>query len=192
MPRTHRRPAVLALTALALLTAAGPAAAHGDSVHLAVSNPAGGQPHTVATWENDGDPVTEPLAATLTGVSADGHHAGPWRLVRQADGSYATAEALPAGHWHLTVEASFPALGRTETDLTVSTQLTDPSTAFSPTATATPTPTTAVTPKAVGPTTVADAPRPTPQRGSSGWLVLAVGAVLGAAGILVVRRRRRG
>ncbi|AUG77441.1 hypothetical protein CFP65_2616 [Kitasatospora sp. MMS16-BH015] len=190
MPRTHHRPAVLALTVLALLASAGPAVAHGDSVHLAVSNPAGGQPHTVATWENDGDPVTEPLAATLTAVSPDGRRVGPWQLVHQPDGSYATADLLPAGRWHLTVEAGFPALGRTETDLTVSAQLTDPSTAFTPTATAAPTPT--ATPKTPTPTTAATAPGPArQQRGATGWLVLAAGAALGAVALLVIRRRRR-
>ncbi|AUG77439.1 hypothetical protein CFP65_2614 [Kitasatospora sp. MMS16-BH015] len=169
----------LALLSLAVLPAAPAAAApavHGGSVHLLVANSGGGQPRTVPTWERDGDPVTEPLRGTLSADSLDGRHAGPWRLLVCADGSYRTAESLAPGHWHLTVEAAAPALGRGEADLVVAAAATDTR-----------------TPTARPPYTLApDAPalaEPARPR-STGLRVLAAGAALGAAGLLLLRLGR--
>lgn len=193
------RPAVL-LTAVALsglLTAgaAGSAAAHGDTIHFDISSPAGGHPQTVATWENDGDPVTEALAATLSAVSADGHQLGPWRLVAVpgTPSTFTTREQLPVGHWKLTVESGFPALGRGEADVTVAGTVT---VASAPTAGA-PAPGAPGAP-AVGPSAVPETSKPVAAPGSSatdGWITVGIGAALAAltAGVLTVvaRHRRR-
>lgn len=104
---------VLGAVAIALLTAAPPAAAHGDTIRLDVSGQDNGRVTTVATWENDRDPVTEEFAGTLSATSADGRTAGPWRLVPLPGhpGTYTTREILPAGHWKITVDCAFPSLG---------------------------------------------------------------------------------
>lgn len=97
MPRTRQSLAALALAgAVVLAPAALPAAAHGDTVHLEVSGQDGGHVTTVATWENDRDPVTEQFAGTLSATSADGRAAGPWRLVAVPgrQGTYTTREFL--------------------------------------------------------------------------------------------------
>ncbi|MET8542323.1 hypothetical protein ABZW03_16935 [Kitasatospora sp. NPDC004799] len=127
--RTRPHVTALALAAAALLAAAAPAAAHGDSVHLDVTGQQNGRVSTVATWENDHDPVTGEFAGTLAATASDGRTVGPWRLVTVPDrpGTYTTREVLPVGHWRVTVDCAFPALGHGERELDVDTVvITDP------------------------------------------------------------------
>ncbi|MFJ9774625.1 hypothetical protein ACIRVF_25855 [Kitasatospora sp. NPDC101157] len=111
----------LALAAAVVLPAAAPAAAHGDTVHLDVAGQRNGHVSTVATWENDHDPVTEEFAGTLSATAADGRTVGPWRLVPVSGqpGTYTTRELLPAGHWKVAVDCAFPSLGHGERELDV-------------------------------------------------------------------------
>ncbi|MGW7704616.1 hypothetical protein ACWGKU_40135, partial [Kitasatospora sp. NPDC054768] len=96
--RTRPLLAACALAAAAVLPTAAPAGAHGDSVHLDVTGQQNGRVSTVATWENDHDPVTEEFAGTLSATAADGRTVGPWRLVGVPGrpGTYTTREILPA------------------------------------------------------------------------------------------------
>ncbi|MGA5817812.1 hypothetical protein ACPC54_08140 [Kitasatospora sp. NPDC094028] len=208
--RTRPLLAALALAAAAVLSATAPAAAHGDSVHLDVSGQRDGHVSTVATWENDHDPVTEEFAGTLSATAADGRTAGPWRLVAVpgSPGTYTTREILPAGHWKVTVECAFPSLGHAERELDVSqAAVADPPSAFpGPTATTTPGTASASTPVATpgtasASTSVAAPGRETaaaPAGGSAGdgtaWAAVGTAAVvavlLAAAGFRLRRRRR--
>lgn len=176
--------AMLASLVLWLIATAPAAVAHGDGLRVEITGHAFGRVQTTVTWADDGDPVDEPLAATVNAVSADGATAlGPWRLVRDpGDGTrYATAEALPPGRWEVTVEIGHPALGKGQGDLTVS-----PGTPASPSPSASPSP--AASPLA------SEAPAPHRDAQGAGWVMpvgVAVGAavVLGAA-VVWVRRRR--
>ncbi|MFJ6378896.1 hypothetical protein ACIQI7_02635 [Kitasatospora sp. NPDC092039] len=125
--RTRPHLTALALTAAALLAAAAPAAAHGDSVRLDVTGQQNGRVSTVATWENDHDPVTGEFAGTLSATASDGRAVGPWRLVTVPGrpGTYTTREILPVGHWRVTVDCAFPALGHGERELDVDTVVID-------------------------------------------------------------------
>ncbi len=160
MPRTRQSAAVLALAAAVVLAPATavPAAAHGDTVHLEVAGQDGGHVTTVATWENDHDPVTEQFAGTLSATSADGRAAGPWRLVAVPGrpGTYTTREFLTAGHWRIVVDCAFPSLGHGERELDVDTAvISDPTL---------PTPTTPATTSATGPVTGPVTTTPSPAR----------------------------
>ncbi|MEV7773724.1 hypothetical protein [Kitasatospora sp. NPDC086791] len=217
--RTRPTLAAAALAAAAVLATAVPAAAHGDSVHLDVTGQQNGHVSTVATWENDRDPVTEEFAGTLSATAADGRAVGPWRLVAVPGhpGTYTTREILPAGHWQVTVDCAFPSLGHAQRELDVeATAINDPvpaGTAASPRPTdttagptletvtgAAPAPTPApAQPTTTGPadgTTVASAHQTGPAREtiSDGTTWAAVGtaaaAVLLAGAGLWLRRRR--
>ncbi len=115
----HPRPSRLApVAALAALLAVGPApsaAAHGDTIDFAIvtTQPADGRVRTVATWENDKDPVTDSVAGTLSAVDVNGRSLGPWKLVpvHGARATYTTRQALPPGRWKVTVDCGFPDLG---------------------------------------------------------------------------------
>ncbi|MGW2868919.1 hypothetical protein [Kitasatospora sp. NPDC001225] len=127
--RTRPHLSALALAAAALLAAAAPAAAHGESVHLDVTGQQNGRVSTVATWENDHDPVTGEFAGTLSATATDGRAVGPWRLVTAPGrpGTYTTREILPVGHWRVTVDCSSPAPGHGEGELDIDTAVvTDP------------------------------------------------------------------
>ncbi|MFF7988914.1 hypothetical protein ACFZDG_03850 [Kitasatospora xanthocidica] len=119
--RTRQLLAACALAVAAVLPAAAPAGAHGDSVHLDVTGQQNGHVSTVATWENDHDPVTEDFAGTLSATAADGRTVGPWRLVGVPGrpGTYTTREILAAGHWQVTVDCAFPSLGHAQRELDV-------------------------------------------------------------------------
>ncbi|MFJ7912136.1 hypothetical protein [Kitasatospora sp. NPDC096204] len=121
--RTRPHLAALALAAAALLPAAVPAAAHGDGVHLDVTGQRNGRVSTVAIWENDHDPVTGEFTGTLSATASDGRVVGPWRLVTApgSPGTYTTREALPVGHWRVTVVCVVPAPGHGERELDVDT-----------------------------------------------------------------------
>nr|BEK70377.1 hypothetical protein KPHV_76040 [Kitasatospora purpeofusca] len=222
MPRTRQSLAALALAgAVVLAPAAVPAAAHGDTVHLEVSGQDGGHVTTVATWENDRDPVTEQFAGTLSATSADGRAAGPWRLVAVPGrpGTYTTREFLPAGHWRIVVDCAFPSLGHGERELDVETAVisdptlptpTGPGTAgpgttgptvrptapgTAPDATTTRTPPGAVTAPVTAPGTTATVAEPDASDSSGLATWVAVGtAVLAVALVtvgLLLRRRGR-
>ncbi|MFB8240904.1 hypothetical protein ACFC58_30640 [Kitasatospora purpeofusca] len=222
MPRTRQSLAALALAgAVVLAPAAVPAAAHGDTVRLEVSGQDGGRITTVATWENDHDPVTEQFAGTLSATSADGRAAGPWRLVAVPGrpGTYTTREFLPAGHWRIVVDCAFPSLGHGERELDVEAAVISDPTLPTPTGPGTAGPVTAG-PGTVGPTirptapgtasgtvatrtppgaTSAAATEATDSDGSDGsdlgtWAAVGTAAVavaLVAAGLLLRRRARR-
>ncbi|MFJ4093834.1 hypothetical protein ACIPYS_19840 [Kitasatospora sp. NPDC089913] len=163
MSRTRQSLAALALAgAVVLAPAAVPAAAHGDTVHLEVSGQDGGHVTTVATWENDHDPVTEQFAGTLSATSADGRAAGPWRLVAVPGrpGTYTTREFLPAGHWRIVVDCAFPSLGHGERELDVETAVISDPTLPTPTGPGTAGPGT-VGPGTAGPGTHGPTVRPT-------------------------------
>ncbi|MHA7958293.1 hypothetical protein ACX9I7_11120 [Streptomyces sp. L500] len=116
------RTAAACLGALLALGAAGPAAAHGDTIRLTVPGPpSDGHIRALATWENDGDPVDERVAGTLTAQDAAGHAQGPWVLVPVpgAKGAYTTHESLPPGDWTVTLHCGFPDLGHGEATVTV-------------------------------------------------------------------------
>ncbi|MER7578553.1 hypothetical protein [Kitasatospora sp. NPDC097691] len=127
--RTRPILATAALAAAVVLATATPAVSHGDSVHLDVTGQQNGHVSTVATWENDHDPVTEEFAGTLSATAVDGRAVGPWRLVTVPGhpGTYTTREILPAGHWTVTVDCAFPSLGHAQRELDVdATVINDP------------------------------------------------------------------
>ncbi|MFE0463946.1 hypothetical protein ACFW1A_32300 [Kitasatospora sp. NPDC058965] len=203
--------ALVLLTAVAALAGAQPGAAHGDTIHFEVTALVDGHTRAVATWENDGDPVTETVAAMLRASATDGRAVGPWPLVR-LDGSpntFTTADALPPGQWRVSVEAGFPALGRGQADVSV-TALPAPTGAVSsgagPSGPASPGPasgagsagpavSTAPTPAATPPAGPAPVSAPVPHASLAPRVVLALVAVGGAVAVGVavgrVRRRRR-
>ncbi|MFG2148857.1 hypothetical protein ACGFRG_32370 [Streptomyces sp. NPDC048696] len=113
-PRTASAAVVLA--GLLVLGPAATAGAHGDSIRLTVTGVTAGHPVATAVWDNDGDPVDEAVAGTVTATAADGTTLGPWRFVPVPGraGTLTTAEALPAGHWSIAAQTAFPALGRAE------------------------------------------------------------------------------
>ncbi|MFH7597219.1 hypothetical protein WDV06_19260 [Streptomyces racemochromogenes] len=191
----------LALTAVAVVVTAGPAQAHGDTLHVVITGQRSGHVTADVTWENDGDAVEEAVAATVNAVSADGTRSeGPWKLVRDPGraAGWTTAETLPAGTWTVTVEAGFPSLGRARQEVGV--PVTDPApTAASPApaspSPAAPSPVAASTPPAssVPPASTAST-APAPGNASAGWWTTAgvAGiALLGAAAGILLRRARR-
>ncbi|MFJ9842527.1 hypothetical protein ACIRYZ_18990 [Kitasatospora sp. NPDC101155] len=147
-----------------LAPAAVPASAHGDTVHLEITGADNGHVTTIASFENDHDPVTEGFAGSLAATSSDGRTVGPWRLVALPGhpGSYTTREILPAGHWKITVDCAFPDLGHVERELDVAAAaITDPIGSM-PTTAPTAGPTAAPSPVVtLGPTTSPTAPAPT-------------------------------
>ncbi|MFF1874965.1 hypothetical protein [Kitasatospora herbaricolor] len=208
--------AVFLLAVLAALGPAGTANAHGDTIRFRIAGAPDGHPRAVASWENDGEPVDEEVAATLSAVSDDGRSVGPWRLVpvQGSPSTFSTREPLPVGRWKVTVESGFPALGRGEADLTVDV-IQDPAPSATPVP-ASPAPG-AATPARPGPSqgtatqagpTVPASVVPTgsvsspatvttaaesPAQGSGvGRAFAAIAAVVvGTAGVLALRARRR-
>ncbi|MGK4579518.1 hypothetical protein [Kitasatospora sp. HPMI-4] len=119
--RRSTPPAALALAGLAVLGSALPAAAHGDSIHFQITAQVDGHSRATAGYDNDGDPVDEPVTGTLSAVASDGRTVGPWQLVAVAGApaTYTTAQALPPGHWKVTVESAFPDIGHGEAEVDV-------------------------------------------------------------------------
>ncbi|OKJ65235.1 hypothetical protein AMK27_05355 [Streptomyces sp. CB02009] len=203
---TATRPALVLTTALVLgLGLPQPAAAHGDNLDVVITGHRDGHVLTEVTWENDGDPVDEQVAALVSAVSADGlRTAGPWKLVRGTrPTAWTTAEALPTGVWKVTVAAGQPALGHSERQLTVAAAPSSPSTASTPGGTAA---TPARTPHSARVTSPAPKASPSPSKTASAaesedeqtwgpWLTtigLAVASLAGAAAGIWIRRRRGG
>ncbi|WFB10665.1 hypothetical protein LRS74_29250 [Streptomyces sp. LX-29] len=124
-PTAARGAGAVLLTAFAALLAlgpAGPAAAHGDTIHFEVETAASdGHVEAVATWENDNDPVTDAIAGTLSAVDVNGRSLGPWKLVPVPgeEARYTTRQELPPGRWTVTVNCGFPDLGRGEATVDV-------------------------------------------------------------------------
>ncbi|MFB7407080.1 hypothetical protein ACFCZ2_07835 [Streptomyces sp. NPDC056202] len=203
---TATRPALVLTTAFVLgLGLPQPAAAHGDNLDVVITGHRGGHVLTEVTWENDGDPVDEQVAALVSAVSADGlRTAGPWKLVRGTRPTdWTTAEALPTGVWKVTVAAGQPALGHAERQLTVAAAPSSPGTASVPGGTAA---TPARTPHSARVTSPAPKASPSPSKTASAaesedeqtwgpWLTtigLAVASLAGAAAGIWIRRRRGG
>lgn len=203
---TATRPALVLTTAFVLgLGLPQPAAAHGDNLDVVITGHRDGHVLTEVTWENDGDPVDEQVAALVSAVSADGlRTAGPWKLVRGTRPTdWTTAEALPTGVWKVTVAAGHPALGHAERQVTVAAAPSSPGTASVPGGTAaTPTRTphnarvTSPAPKASpSPSTTTSAAESEDEQTWGPWLTtigLAVASLAGAAAGIWIRRRRGG
>ncbi|MGW2601334.1 hypothetical protein [Streptomyces klenkii] len=122
---TTLAPALGCAAALLVLGTPGPAAAHGDTIHFTVSGtPSDGHVRALAAWDNDDDPVDEPVAGTLTATGRDGRTLGPWQLVAAEGGkaAYTTREALPPGTWKVVVHSGFPDLGHGEGTVDVAAQ----------------------------------------------------------------------
>ncbi|MEV4940577.1 hypothetical protein [Streptomyces zaomyceticus] len=206
---TAIRPALVLVAALVL----GPAlprtaAAHGHNLEVVITGHRNGHVLTTVTWENDGDPVDEQVAALVSAVSTDGRRsAGPWKLVRGAlPTDWTTAEALPAGIWKVTVAAGQPALGHAERQLTVTAVPSSPASSVPGGTAATPSPTppgsreTSPVPEAspvpeTSPSTSRSAApyEEEDERTWGPWLTtvgLAVASLAGAAAGIWIRRRR--
>ncbi|MFH8788424.1 hypothetical protein [Streptomyces roseoverticillatus] len=118
-------PALGCAAALLVLGTPAPAAAHGDTIHFTVGGAqSDGHVRAVAAWDNDGDPVDEPVAGTLTATGRDGRTLGPWQLVAAGGekAAYTTREALPPGSWKVVVHSGFPDLGHGEGTVDVAAQ----------------------------------------------------------------------
>ncbi|GLV82342.1 hypothetical protein Slala03_20310 [Streptomyces lavendulae subsp. lavendulae] len=207
-PRPLPFPAALGLALLLPVQAvalAGAAHAHGDTLKVVITGQQAGKVTADVTWENDGDPVEEAVAATVNAVSADGSRtAGPWRLVRGTGGAatWTTAETLPPGTWTVTVDAGFPSLGHAQQEVAVPVVDPAPPTASSgaspaPSPSGAPATATASAPPASAPPAASPATSPDSDSDSddAGWWTTAgvAGIALAgaAAGILLRRRRLR-
>ncbi|MCX4539580.1 hypothetical protein [Streptomyces sp. NBC_01565] len=199
---------LLLCQALALAVST-PAHAHGDTVKVVVTGQRDGHVTADVTWENDGDPVDEAVAATVNAVSPDGARSeGPWKLVRDTgkDAGWTTAEVLPPGNWKVSVDVGFPALGHGDKEVAV--PVVDPAptaTPGTPQPPASGTPDASATPSAAAPSASAQ-PSPSsaaPQPASSDddgdgadgtlwWTTAGVAAtaLAGAAGGVFLRRAR--
>ncbi|MFJ1865148.1 LPXTG cell wall anchor domain-containing protein [Streptomyces sp. NPDC088097] len=204
------RPAVIGLGLLLLLQGlalivvlalAGSAQAHGDNLTVVITGQRDGHVTADITWENDGDPVEETVAATVNAVSPDGSRTqGPWPLVRQpgSPAGWMAAGALPPGTWTVTIDAGFPALGHAEHEVSVPVVDPAPSIPTSPSTPDASRPGTAAPVTSALPASAAPSVAPEPAgKGSdaTGWWTTAgvAGIALAgaAAGILLRRRRRR-
>ncbi|WP_175438985.1 hypothetical protein [Streptomyces vilmorinianum] len=183
------------------------AQAHGDTVKVVVTGQRDGHVTTEITWENDGDPVEENVAATVNATSPDGSRSmGPWPLVRDPGTrtGWSTAEVLAPGNWKVTVDVGFPSLGHGEGEISV--PVVDPlppgprttPTTSSPVPSA-PAPSSAF-PSAVPVTTAPTSPSASPAGDGGdhavGWSVAGLAGIAlagAAAGVLVrwARARRR-
>ncbi|MGW1638019.1 hypothetical protein [Streptomyces lavendulae] len=209
-PRPLPFPAALGLALLLPVQAvalAGAAHAHGDTLKVVITGQQAGKVTADVTWENDGDPVEEAVAATVNAVSADGSRtAGPWRLVRGTGGAatWTTAETLPPGTWTVTVDAGFPSLGHAQQEVAVPVVDPAPPTSSSgaspaPSPSGAPATATASAPPAPAAPTGAPAASPATTPASDGddagwWTTAGVAGIAlagAAAGILLRRRRLR-
>ncbi|MEV0375862.1 hypothetical protein AB0I10_40105 [Streptomyces sp. NPDC050636] len=197
--RSSRLTPVAALVALLAVVPAPPAAAHGDTIDFGIdtAQPADGRVRTVATWENDKDPVTDSIAGTLSATDANGRSLGPWKLVpvHGAKATYTTRQALPPGRWKVTVNCGFPDLGHGEGTVDV------PAPGTKPTGNPTSKPAgpqesrPSDRPSAKASAEAADGNKSQSATSSSApiWAgMAAVAALGGGAAYLVVRRRRAG
>ncbi|MCY0963036.1 hypothetical protein [Streptomyces sp. H27-H5] len=176
--------------------------AHGDTVKVVITGQREGHVTTEITWENDGDPVEEAVAATVNAANPDGSRTmGPWRLVRDAGtpSGWSTTEVLPPGTWKVTVDVGFPDLGHGESEIAVpvtdpapsTAPSTAPTTEPSPVASPTPSAPTASTPQIPDPSTapVAKKSDDTVWWTTAGVVVIALAGA--AVGILLRRARAR-
>lgn len=186
---------------LGLLFLLPPAAqAHGDTVKVVVTGHREGRVTADITWENDGDPVEETVAATVNAVGPGGSRTlGPWRLVRDAGTSpaaWTTVEALPPGNWKVSVDVGFPALGHGELELSVPVVDPAPVSPSSSASASSPSPASSSAPAYSS--AAAPAPRPEPEpaadasRSGLWWTTAGVAglALAGAAAGILIRRRR--
>ncbi|MEV5559347.1 hypothetical protein AB0L44_37295 [Nonomuraea wenchangensis] len=101
----------LLLSWAGLVLGAPAAHAHGGPIKLEVTGDGADNVNVLVTYEKDGHPVTEIVAATLTATSSDGRAFGPVPLRSAGEGQnlYRSAEPLPSGEWRVTVRATEPA-----------------------------------------------------------------------------------
>ncbi|SEU47215.1 hypothetical protein [Nonomuraea wenchangensis] len=101
----------LLLSWAGLVLCAPAAHAHGGPIKLEVTGDGADNVNVLVTYEKDGHPVTEIVAATLTATSSDGRAFGPVPLRSAGEGQnlYRSAEPLPSGEWRVTVRATEPA-----------------------------------------------------------------------------------
>jgi hypothetical protein len=110
--------ATVVVTVAGLLATATPAAAHGTLV-LTVNDDGQGSVSVDVLW-SDGHPVTDPLAGTLTAVSATGAQVGPAALTRLPDQSAVVYDGtLKPGKWTVTVDLASPGIGHCAAPVTV-------------------------------------------------------------------------
>lgn len=110
--------ATVLATVAGLLFTATPAAAHGTLV-LTVNDDGHGSVSVDVLWA-DGHPVTDPLAGTLTAVSAAGAQVGPAPLTRLPDQSAVVYDGtLKPGRWTVTVDLALPGIGHCAAAVTV-------------------------------------------------------------------------
>jgi hypothetical protein len=97
---------------------ATPAHAHAGLV-LTVDHDGRGNVAVQAVWA-DGHPVTEPLAATMTAVSAAGGRVGPVALSRlPGEPTVVYPGTLKPGSWQVTVDLAVPGIGHCTAPVTV-------------------------------------------------------------------------
>ncbi|GAA0404461.1 hypothetical protein GCM10009530_65700 [Microbispora corallina] len=110
MNKTLRYVMTLLLAGLVLMLGAPAASAHEGPIKLEVAGDGGQNVNVLATWKEDGHPVTEIVEATLVATSTDGRSFGPVPLRSSPEGQnlYHLAEPLPAGEWKVTVTATEP------------------------------------------------------------------------------------
>ena len=116
--RLLRAGAVAAAAALTgILVLPPPAEGHAGMV-LTLRDDGRGSLSVDVAWD-DGHPVTEPIAATLTATSAAGT-IGPVALRRLAGLPTVVYEGvLPAGTWEVVVDAALPGIGHCAATVTV-------------------------------------------------------------------------
>ncbi|WP_431045857.1 LPXTG cell wall anchor domain-containing protein [Streptomyces sp. P1-3] len=191
--RSLRHAPVAVLAALLVAGPAPSAVAHGDTIafDIVTTQPADGHIRTVATWENDNDPVTESIAGTLSAVDVNGRSLGPWKLVPVdgAKATYTTRQVLPPGRWKVTVDCGFPDLGHGEATVDV------PAAGTKPTGAPTSAPADPPTDRPAAEPSPKSADGHSSDTSSSApiWAgVAAAAALAGGAAFLVARRRRAG
>ncbi|MED7925752.1 hypothetical protein SMD20_15975 [Nonomuraea sp. LP-02] len=111
MKKTSAYVLTLLLSWAGLVLGAPAAHAHGGPIKLEVTGDGADNVNVLVTYEKDGHPVTEIVAATLTATSSDGRAFGPVPLRSAGEGQnlYRSAEPLPSGEWRVTVRATEPA-----------------------------------------------------------------------------------
>ncbi|WP_407317138.1 hypothetical protein UQW22_11580 [Isoptericola halotolerans] len=114
--------AILAAFALAGVSTAMPAVAHGGDLKVDLGTDGAGGIDASVTWAGDGHPVEETVDLTVTAVSDDGEEVGPIQLQSASEGvGWYRSEpgVLSEGHWTITATATEPAEYEGETEIDV-------------------------------------------------------------------------